>query len=292
MLFEQIESNKKKTYGIVFIFLIFTLAVGASATYYITGNFVTGIVLSTLVIAIYIPIVISQGKKIVLSMNHAKKIENSQQAPFLWNTVSSLALVAQIPMPEVYIIEENSPNAFATGLSPNKSAVAVTTALLTKLNREEIEAVIAHEIAHIRNYDVRLTTISLALVSIIALISDIGTRFMFFISKENKNPLIMIVSLIILLLAPIVATMMHFALSRNREFLADASGAELCRNPLALASALEKISQDPDPVDNISASTAGIYFSEPFKKKKKKKKASLLSTHPAAHERIARLRSM
>lgn len=288
MLFEQIESNKKKTYLIIFIFAMLVLLIGACASYFIMGDYHLGIYSAAVFMIIYIPISISQGKRIVLRMNHAEKVIHPSQAPYLWNTIESLAIVAKIPMPEVYIIHKESPNAFATGFTPEKSAIAVTTALLEKLNREEIEAVIAHEIAHIRNYDVRLTTISLALVSIIAIISDLATRFIF-VGRDNKNPFILLLSLVILLLAPVISMMMHFALSRNREFLADASGAELCRNPLALASALEKISKDPDPVDNISASTAGIYFSEPLKKKYVSK---LFSTHPPSADRILRLKNM
>lgn len=295
MLFEQIESNKRKTLVIVFFFVLLTLATGAALSYYLIADFISGLILSTIFITIYVPISVSSAKKIVMKMNHAVKLNSNQQAPHLWNTVENLSIVAQIPMPEIYIIEENSPNAFAAGLSPKNASIAVTTALLNKLSREELEAVIAHEIAHIKNYDVRLTTISLALVAIIAFISDIATNFLFR-NSDNKNPVILIPSLILLILSPFIAYALHFSLSRNREFLADASGAELCRNPRALASALHKISMDDDPVDNIPLSAASMYFSEPFKKGHKKKKnlsiSKLYATHPPAEERIERLLNM
>lgn len=294
MLFEQIESNKRKTLVIVFFFMLLTLATGAALSYYLIGDLISGLCITTIFTVIYVPISIASAKKIVMRMNHAKKITSSNEAPHLWNSVESLSMVARIPMPEIYIIEEDSPNAFAAGISPNNASIAVTTALLEKLSREEVEAVIAHEIAHIQNYDVRLTTISLALVAIIVMISDFASRFLFR-NSDNKNPFILIVSIILLILSPLIAYAIHFSLSRNREFLADATGAELCRNPKALASALHKISLDDDPVDNIPISSASMYFSEPFKKENKKSKFSfnkLFATHPPAEERIERLLNM
>lgn len=293
MLYEQIESNKRKTIYIVLGFIFLTLATGAASSYYLIGSFYIGIYLTGIFALFYIPYSVYSAKKIVLKMNHAKKINSNRENPHLWNTVENLSLVANIPMPELYIIEEDSPNAFAAGLTPNNACIAVTSSLLSKLNREEIEAVIAHEIAHIRNYDVRLSTISLALVAVIAIISDFSSRFLLR-DSDNKNPALMIIALVLLLLAPLIAYIMHFSISRNREYLADATGAELCRNPKALATALHKISNDSDPVDNIPLSAAGMYFSEPFKVRKKAKFAfrSLLSTHPPAEERIERLLKM
>lgn len=194
-------------------------------------------------------------------------------------------------MPRIYIIDDPSPNAFATGISPKSGAVAVTTGLMNRLNREEIEGVLAHEVAHIRNYDIRLSTIAVALVSAIAILSDIGMRFFIFSggrNNNNKHPLIMIIALLLVLLAPIIAVVMQLAISRNREYLADASAVELTRNPEALATALERITDTHTPVEEASSSTASLYFADPLKKKA----ASLFSTHPPADERVRRLRQM
>lgn len=299
MLYQQIEQNKSKTIWIFLFFILFMMIVGAAASYYLIGNIFYGIIGISIFCCIYIPITMWQSQSIVMRMNHAKKIENPDEHPFLFHTVGNLAMVARIPMPAIYIIEEDSPNAFATGMSPEKASVAVTTALLHKLNREEIEAVIAHEIGHIKNHDVRLMTITLALFSIIAIISDICLRFLFFRERENSNIFLTILSLVALILAPFIGMMIHYGMSRNREYLADATGAELCRNPLALASALEKISNDPDPVDNISSSSAAMYICDPIKaafdeegNKIEGKRAGLFDTHPPVEERIERLRNM
>jgi heat shock protein HtpX len=196
-------------------------------------------------------------------------------------------------MPRIFIINDPSPNAFATGLKPEKAAVAVTTGLLDRLSREEVEGVIAHEVAHIKNYDVRLSTVTLALVSVIAIMSDIGSRMLFFRSiggrrDQNQNPILLIIGLVLLVLAPLIAMLINMAISRNREFLADASGAELTRNPDALASALEKIANVETPVEQASSASAPLYFSDPLKKKV----SGLFSTHPDPVERISRLRQM
>lgn len=228
-----------------------------------------------------------------MKMNRAQEITSVDQQRFLWHTVENMAMVARVPMPRIFIINDPSPNAFATGLKPEKAAVAVTTGLLERLSREEIEGVIAHEVSHIKNYDVRLSTVTLALVSVIAIMSDIGSRMLFFRSiggkrDQNQNPIFMIVGLVLLILAPLIAMLINMAISRNREFLADASGAELTRNPDALASALEKIANVETPVKQASGASAPLYFSDPLKKKV----SGLFSTHPDPVERISRLRQM
>lgn len=224
-------------------------------------------------------------------MNHAKEVTSSTDQAFLWHTVEGLSIAARIPMPKIFIIEDSSPNAFATGISPKSGAVAVTTGLMNRLSREEIEGVLAHEIAHVRNYDIRLSTIAIALVSAIAILSDLGMRFFIFSggrNNNNKHPIFMILALVLIILAPIVAIVMQLAISRNREYLADASAVELTRNPDALARALESITGVERPVEEASSSTASLYFADPLKKKA----AQLFSTHPDPGERIRRLRAM
>ncbi|QKG86063.1 zinc metalloprotease HtpX [Kroppenstedtia pulmonis] len=290
MLHQQIESNKRKTVLIVFFFILFVLSVGAAITYLQMNNWVVGAVLAGIFALIYTGVMLFSSTRVVMAMNHGKEIVKEDH-PFLWYTVENLAMVARIPTPKIYIIEDPSPNAFATGMSPKDGAVAVTTGLLDRLNREEVEGVVAHEIAHIKNYDIRLATIAIALVSVIAIISDIGTRFAFFGGNnrnKNQNPIIIILSLLLILLSPLIATLIRLAISRNREYLADASGAELCRNPHALASALEKISETTEPVQAASEASAMLYFSDPLKKKM----AGLFSTHPPTEERIRRLQGM
>ena len=293
LLYEQIRKNKVKTVFIVAGFVLFVLLVGAAISYINYGDALPGLIFTPVFSLFYVGIVIMSSTGIVMRMNHAKEITSVEQHRFLWHTVENMAMVARVPMPRVFIINDPSPNAFATGLKPEKAAVAVTTGLLDRLSREEVEGVIAHEVAHIKNYDVRLSTVTLALVSVIAIMSDIGSRMLFFRSvggrrDNNQNPIFLIVGLVLLILAPIIATLINLAISRNREFLADASGAELTRNPEALASALEKIANVETPVKEASSASAPLYFSDPLKKKI----SGLLSTHPNPVERINRLRQM
>ncbi|STO09512.1 zinc metalloprotease HtpX [Exiguobacterium aurantiacum] len=293
LLYEQIRKNKVKTVFIVAGFILFVLLVGAAISYINYGDALPGLIFTPVFSLFYVGIVIMSSTGIVMRMNHAKEITSVEQHRFLWHTVENMAMVARVPMPRVFIINDPSPNAFATGLKPEKAAVAVTTGLLDRLTREEVEGVIAHEVAHIKNYDVRLSTVTLALVSVIAIMSDIGSRMLFFRSvggrrDNNQNPIFLIVGLVLLVLAPIIATLINLAISRNREFLADASGAELTRNPEALASALEKIANVETPVKEASNASAPLYFSDPMKKKM----SGLLSTHPNPVERINRLRQM
>lgn len=294
LLYEQIRKNKVKTVFIVAGFVLLVLAVGAVISYMNYGDPLPGLLFTPVFSLFYVGIVIMSSTNIVMRMNHAKEITSVEQHRFLWHTVENMAMVARIPMPRVFIINDASPNAFATGLKPEKAAVAVTTGLLDRLNREEVEGVIAHEVAHIKNYDVRLSTVTLALVSVIAIMSDIGSRMLFFRNvgggrrDNNQNPIILIVGLVLLVLAPLIATMINLAISRNREFLADASGAELTRNPDALASALEKIANVETPVKEASSASAPLYFSDPMKKKI----SGLFSTHPNPIDRISRLRQM
>jgi heat shock protein HtpX len=294
LLYEQIRKNKVKTVFIVTGFVLFVLLVGAAISYVNYGDAVPGLIFTPIFSLFYVGIVIMSSTNIVMKMNRAREVTSVEEHRFLWHTVENMAMVARVPMPRIFIINDPSPNAFATGLKPEKAAVAVTTGLLERLSREEVEGVIAHEVAHIKNYDVRLSTITLALVSVIAIMSDIGSRMLFFRSisggrrDQNQNPIFLIIGLVLLVLAPLIAMLINMAISRNREFLADASGAELTRNPDALASALEKIANVETPVEQASSASAPLYFSDPLKKKV----SGLFSTHPDPVERISRLRQM
>ncbi|WP_214695707.1 MULTISPECIES: zinc metalloprotease HtpX [unclassified Exiguobacterium] len=294
LLYEQIRKNKVKTVFIVTGFVLFVLLVGAAISYVNYGDAIPGLIFTPVFSLFYVGIVIMSSTNIVMKMNRAQEVTSVEEHRFLWHTVENMAMVARVPMPRIFIINDPSPNAFATGLKPEKAAVAVTTGLLERLSREEVEGVIAHEVAHIKNYDVRLSTVTLALVSVIAIMSDIGSRMLFFRSisggrrDQNQNPIFLIIGLVLLVLAPLIAMLINMAISRNREFLADASGAELTRNPDALASALEKIANVETPVEQASSASAPLYFSDPLKKKV----SGLFSTHPDPVERISRLRQM
>ncbi|WP_214785526.1 zinc metalloprotease HtpX [Exiguobacterium sp. s183] len=294
LLYEQIRKNKVKTVFIVTGFVLFVLLVGAAISYVNYGDAIPGLIFTPVFSLFYVGIVIMSSTNIVMKMNRAQEVTSVEEHRFLWHTVENMAMVARVPIPRIFIINDPSPNAFATGLKPEKAAVAVTTGLLERLSREEVEGVIAHEVAHIKNYDVRLSTVTLALVSVIAIMSDIGSRMLFFRSisggrrDQNQNPIFLIIGLVLLVLAPLIAMLINMAISRNREFLADASGAELTRNPDALASALEKIANVETPVEQASSASAPLYFSDPLKKKV----SGLFSTHPDPVERISRLRQM
>ncbi len=269
MFYTQISRNKRNTVLLVGLFIIIVLAIGAAITYVRTGNYISGIIIAAVIAGIYTIIMIASSTNVVMRMNHAKEVTSSKDQAFLWHTVEGLSIAARIPMPKIFIIEDSSPNAFATGISPKSGAVAVTTGLMNRLSREEIEGVLAHEIAHVRNYDIRLSTIAVALVSAIAILSDLGMRFFIFSggrNNNNKHPLVMVIAIVLILLAPVVAVVMQLAISRNREYLADASAVELTRNPDALARALENITNVERPVEEASSSTASLYFADPLKK--------------------------
>ncbi|MBC1818066.1 zinc metalloprotease HtpX [Listeria welshimeri] len=304
MLFEQIAANKRKTVFIVIGFFIFVLMVGAAIGIIVWNNYLNGLILAAVIGAFYILIMVMTSSSVVMAMNRAKRITSKEQAPVLWDTVESMAMVASIPMPKVYIMNDLSLNAFAAGISPEKGAVAVTQGLLNNLERYELEGVIAHEVSHIRNYDIRLSTISIALVAVIAILSDLAMRMIFWGSvtgsrnnRKNDNNsgggaqlIIYIVALVFVVLAPIIATAIQFALSRNREYLADASAIELTRNPDGLIQALQKVSGDTKNMKEVSASSESIYFSSPLKSKKDK--PGIFDSHPPISSRIERLENM
>lgn len=298
MLYKQIISNKRKTKLLVLLFCVLVMLVGSSIGYLLNGNVYRGLVISIVFLLVYIPFTYFTASKQILSMAGAKAASEVDY-PELFNVVEELSISARIPVPEVYIVEDPSPNAFATGLSPEKGIVAVTSGLLGLLNREELEAVIGHEIAHIKNYDIRLSTLSISLVSVIVFLSEIGYRILFMNDNEysnrrsDRNILLVFLSLFLVIFSPIIAQMIRFAISRNREFLADATAVELTRNPEGLINALRKISSSNLSVKNANRATASLYISSPFKEKGSCFfNFDLFSTHPSIEERIKRLSMM
>ncbi|MFL2019495.1 zinc metalloprotease HtpX [Weissella hellenica] len=295
MLFEQIAKNKRKTIVLFVGFFLFMGIVGAALGYYLLSAWIPGVVIALITGIVYAGYMFSQSTDVVMSMNHAQEITNSDQAPDLWHIVEDMALVANVPMPRVFIIDDPSPNAFATGNDPEHAAVAATTGILSVLTREELEGVMAHEMTHVRNYDIRLQTIAVAMTSAIAMLANFGTHFWYFGGNRRSNDkegniVAMVASILVLVLAPVAATMVQLAISRNREFLADAGAVELTRNPQGLIQALNKISNsEPMSDENVSPESTALYISNPLQTKKL---TNLFSTHPPMTERIAALKRM
>ncbi|MBY7147493.1 zinc metalloprotease HtpX, partial [Levilactobacillus brevis] len=243
MLYDQIAMNKRRTGYVMFGFGVLTLAIGAALGYLFWNSWVSGTVIAAVVAVVYMLIMISQSTNVVMSMNHAREIKDVSQAPQLWHLIEDMALVAQVPMPRVFIIDDPSPNAFATGNDPKHAAVAVTTGILERLNREELEGVIGHEMSHVRNYDIRLQTIALALSAAISLLVNFASNWFWWGGASRRrddrddsagNIIGLIISVFLIILAPLAASIAQMALSRNREYLADASSVELTRNPQGL----------------------------------------------------------
>lgn len=228
---------------------------------------------------------------LVIKMSGAKPASREQYFD-LWNAVENMAITAGLPMPKVYVIEDPSPNAFATGRDKDHAAVAVTTGLLKMLNKTELEGVIAHELSHIGNRDTLLATAVVVLVGFVAIVSDMFLRTSLH-GRGRKNGILVIIGIVLAILAPIIAQLIHLAISRKREFLADASGALLTRYPEGLASALQKISAYPTGLERVSTATAHLYISNPLKDGKAISfMRKLFSTHPPTEERINALRGM
>ena len=294
-MFDQIASNRRRSYFLILAFVALIAAIGyACGLYFELGHYFV-------IPAVIVALLMSWGgyyysDKIVLSMSGAKAVTNATE-PYLWNTVEGLSIAAGLPMPRPYIIEDSAPNAFATGRDPQHAAIAVTRGLLDKLDRLELEGVVAHEMAHIQNYDIRLMTLVTVLVGTVVLLSDWMTRSLRYGGRRRRrsgrgggNPLALVV-LVFVILSPIIARLMKSALSRQREFLADASGALLTRYPEGLASALEKLTADKEPLEVANKATAHLYIINPLTEHRGKLN-SLFSTHPPLDERVKRLRGM
>lgn len=294
-MYEQISANKRNSFLIISIFVLFVLALGyvfGEATEF--GPF--GIVIAAVVAFAMSFSGYYYSDKIVLTMSHAKPAEGPEFL-HLNNVVEGLAIAAGIPKPKVYVIDDTAPNAFATGRDPEHAAVAVTTGILEKLNREELEGVIAHELSHIKNFDIRLMSIVVVLVGIIALLSDWMIRSFWWGGRRRDSRdngiggAIALVGLALAILSPIIAKLMQLALSRRREYLADASGAMLSRYPPGLASALKKLAEDKEPLEVANKATAHLYIINPLKEWGGRIN-SLFDTHPPIEERIKKLEEM
>ena len=292
-LYTHKDSNIRKTWVLITLFLIFIIGIG----YVFSYNFNSPIILYAAVAFSFFMSFLSYwySDKIVLAMSAAQEVKHEEN-PELYHILENLCITAGLPMPKLYIIEEPAPNAFATGRNPEHAVVAVTHGLLNKLNRSELEGVIAHELSHIGNYDMLISTVVVVLVGFIALISDWFMRWSFWGGGRSNDrdrgqfgAIMMLIGIVLAILSPLIATLIQLTISRKREYLADASGALLTRYPDGLASALEKIASDQTPLRIANKATAHLYISNPFKGKKI---SALFMTHPPIEKRIAALRGM
>jgi len=298
-IYNQISANKLKTWIIILLFIVLFVAFALVAGYALDyGLSLVGIAL--IISGIMTFISYYNSDKIVLSMAHAKLADKAAFRT-LYTTVENLSIGSGLPIPKVYVIEDPSPNAFATGRDPKHAAVAATTGLLAKLNKQELEGVIAHELSHIGNYDIRVMGVVAILVGSIAILADIFIRSLWFSGgrsdrRSGGNAIFLIIGLVFAILAPIAATIIQLAISRKREFLADASGALLTRYPEGLASALSKIASDPHKLKHANKATAHFYIENPDKADVKGTHGNwltnLFSTHPPVADRIKILRAM
>ncbi len=297
-IYTHISANNWKTFSLITFFLVFIIAVGWLFSWLLDAYWI-------LILAIVISLVQAftsywWSDKIVLAMSGARPIEKKDN-PTLYRIVENLSITAGLPLPKIYIMNETQPNAFATGRDKNHAVIAVTRGLLEKLDKPELEGVIAHELSHVGNRDILLATVVVVLVGVIALASQLFLRVSFFGGMGRRNSrdsgqlglILLALGILAAILAPIAATIIQLSISRRREFLADASGALLTRYPEGLASALEKISRDPEPLRRVSNSTAHLYISSPFRGRERRSWFTrLFLTHPPAEERIKALRQM
>nr|BAL55787.1 heat shock protein HtpX [uncultured Acetothermia bacterium] len=300
-MYDAIAANRRNTFLLIAVMTAVLMLIGYAFGLYL-GLGEGGLIIAAIVAALWIGISYFHGDSILLAASRAHEIHKADH-PQLFNVVEELTIAAGLPMPKIYIIDDSAPNAFATGRDPQNASVAITRGLLEKLNRAELQGVMAHELAHIQNRDILYATLIGAIAGAIILLSDLFLRALRVgvgrrSSRSSKNSkssgglaLIVLVGMILAVLAPVIARLLQLAVSRQREYLADASAALLTRYPEGLASALEKIARDPDPLEVASRATQHLYIVNPFEKGRWSLD-SLWSTHPPLEERIRRLRAM
>jgi heat shock protein HtpX len=286
-MYSNIAANKRKTVFIMAGFIVFTLLIVWLLNLYLGGS--TGVFYGALIGAsIYTLITYFAGAKMALALNGAKRIQKKDN-PRLWRTVENLSIANGMPMPKVYIIDDPGMNAFATGRDPKHASVCATSGILAALDDHELEGVMAHELGHVKNYDIRVSMIAFALTALISLIADIIFRMTWFRDDKDTPAVMLLIGVVAAILAPFVATLIQLAISRRREYLADATGALTTRYPEGLASALEKIAKNGSTLHRQNTSTAHLFFANPLRGGSL---AGLFSTHPPIQDRIKRLRAM
>ncbi len=300
--YDQIGSNKRESFLLAAIVVIVLGVLGYVIGFAISGSPSGAIVVTILALGLGSLSGVATyfgGDKLVLTASGAKAVDETS-APQLLNVVREMAIAANVPMPAVYIIDDSAPNAFATGRDPQHASVAVTSGLLDKLDREELQGVLGHELSHVRNFDIRFTLVVAVMVGAIAILADFFLRFTFWGGGRRSNDrgggggaqaIIFVVAIVLAILAPIIARFIQLAVSRQREYLADASSVELTRNPHGLERALAKISGDQEVLEVANRGTQHMYFTNPIKKFEARS-SGLMSTHPPILDRINRLRQL
>jgi heat shock protein HtpX len=288
--YERIDENRRNSYLLIALVFGVCLAAVWGFSLIFFGDGGLGFILGALFSGSYVAITYFAADRMILSVSGAREAKK-EEFPYLVNVVEGLSIAAGVPMPRIYVIDDPAPNAFAVGTSPDKASVAFTTGLISMMNRAELEGVAAHELSHIKNFDSRMATIAVAMVGLIAILSDLGLRSMFWGGRgggrgRGGGGALALIGLIIIVLAPIVSQIVRLALSRQREFLADASGSQLTRYPEGLASALEKMKKAGTMVQKATDATASLYFANPLSM------GGMFSTHPPIEERVKRLREM
>lgn len=283
-MYKAISSNKRNTVIIMAVFLLIIAGLGWLAGLAYRNVTITWVVISVSVL--YALFQYFAASRIALAVNGAHEIEK-KDAPELYRIVENLAITNGMPMPKVYLMDDPAPNAFATGRNPQHASVAATTGLLQIMDKRELEAVMAHEMGHVKNYDILVSMIVFGLVSAIGMICDLFVRITFYSDDDDRDPRFMVFGIIAAILAPIVSLLVQLAISRQREYLADATGAMTTRDPEGLAMALEKLKGNTRPMQRQNTSTSHLFFANPLKPGFFSK---LFSTHPPIDDRIARLR--
>lgn len=299
LVYDHISSNKTKTAALIGVFLVVIIVLGfAFSQAYNDPAILYGAAGFSIIYAL---VSYYFSPQITLALSRAKLVDR-QANPELYNLVENLAIAAGLPAPKIYVIDDTALNAFATGRNPQNAVIVFTTGIIEKLNKQELEGVAAHELSHIGNYDIRLMTLVVVLVGILTLLADFFLRMSFSGRRRSSNSegggqiqaVAMIAGVVLALLSPLIASLIQLAISRKREYLADASGALLTRYPEGLASALQKISADTEPLEAANKATAHLYIANPLKNNKSGVGffAGLFNTHPPVAERIRRLREM
>ena len=292
MILEEVRKNKVSSFFIISIFiLVIMIGIYAICMYFDLGIF--SIVFALTFSIIHAVISYYNCDKMVLALNGARPATREQD--LLVDTIlESLCIASGLPKPKLYIIQDSAPNAFATGRNPENAVICLTTGIIEQLDKYELEGVIAHELSHIKNYDILLSTVVSVFVGLVVIISDFFSRWMFRSKRDSDNnsasTIFALISIIFIILSPIFATLMQLLISRKREYLADASAVEITRNPDGLIDALIKISSDHEPIESANKSTAHLYIVNPFKEKRNKD--NLMSTHPSLENRINALRNI
>lgn len=299
VMFDEVRRNKIKSFILVSLFIIIIGLLGA-AIGFAFNSLAVGMSMAIIFSIIYSMIGYYSGGSMILSMSGARPV-TKQEFPYLFHTIEGLAIAANMKtVPKAFVIDDSAMNAFATGRDPEHASITVTTGLLQSMSRQELEGVIAHEMSHVKNYDIRFMMLAAVLVGVITLLGDFLLRsFLWGKHKDNNNNgggqlglILIVVGLLFAILSPIIGEMIKLAISRKREYMADASAAVLTRYPPGLASALKKIAKDPDPlVDKANRSTAHLFISTPFRKQKGFV-TGLFATHPPIEERIKKLEEM